>query len=357
MKKRIDKARELLIKNNLDGMIITSRANTLYMSGFPGSASLIAITKESAYFITDFRYIEFAQDLCNKFYDVKMYKSKPYEFMNDILTKEGIKTLGFEDNEVTYQGYTTINNAFKGISLKGIQSTIDELRIIKDDEEIKIIKRAVKIADDAFSHILKYIKEGVREIEIANEIEYFMKQNGAQKVSFESIVASGTRSSLPHGSASEKRINLHDPITMDTGAQYNGYCSDMTRTVFLGEPTKEMKKIYETVLEAQLKSEASVKKGLYGKDIDSIARKIIYDAGYEGRFGHGLGHGVGVLVHEQPRLSQATGNTKLENKMVVTVEPGIYIPNVGGVRIEDMVVVNDNNPIVLTQSPKELIIL
>jgi Xaa-Pro aminopeptidase len=228
--------------------------------------------------------------------------------------------------------------------------------MFKDDYELDIIKKAVKIADDAFTHILPYIKPGIAEIEIAAEMEYYMKKAGAIGASFETIVASGQRSSMPHGVASDKKLELGDPITLDYGAYYEHYCSDMTRTVFLGQPKDEMKKIYNIVLEAQLKSSEGAAAGLLGKDIDLIARDIIYKNGYENNFGHGLGHSVGLEIHEDPRFSPS-GNIKIENDMVITVEPGIYVSGLGGVRIEDIILINDDKPINLTKSSKEMIIL
>lgn len=356
MQSRIIKLRKVLIEKNVDGILITSRPNTLYMSKFTGSASLIFITQEKTYFLTDFRYIEYSKELCKNDYEVLMYNAKPLEFLYNLIEKLNIKKIGIEQDNISYSKYLDITKVFKGIELVAIQKELDLLRIIKDKNEIEVIKKAVKIADDAFTHILKFIKVGLKEIDIATEIEYFMRKNGALKPSFDSIVASGVRSSLPHGHASEKLIESGDAITMDFGALYDGYCSDMTRTVFVGKPEKKILDIYNIVLEAQQTSEDNVLKGENSAKIDKIARDIIYDAGYEGMFGHGLGHGVGILVHEEPRLS-TNSNTILENGMVVTVEPGIYVPNYGGVRIEDMVFVNDDKPIVLTSSTKKLIIL
>lgn len=203
---------------------------------------------------------------------------------------------------------------------------------------------------------MKFIKPGVSENEVAAEIEYFMRKNGASAPSFETIVASGKRSSMPHGHATNKIIESGDPVTMDFGALVDGYCSDMTRTVFAGNPEQKMKDIYNTVLEAQEASEAGAFAGKTGQEVDAISRDIIYGAGYEGCYGHGLGHSVGIEVHEEPRFN--TKETRaMENGMIMTVEPGIYVENYGGVRIENMIVINDNDPIILTNSTKELIIL
>ncbi len=356
MNKRINKLRKVLIDKDLDGVLITSRPNTLYLSGFPGSASTIFISHKRAIFLTDFRYIEFSKERCGNDYEVMLYEKKPLIFLMEQIKNDGIKKIGFEDEIVSYSSYMTISEQLPKIELIRMKDSITKLRLVKEDSEIVIIQKAVDIADQAFTHILKYIKVGISEIDIAAEIEHFMRKNGAEKQSFDSIVASGKRSSLPHGHASEKIIESGDGITMDFGAIYNGYCSDMTRTVFVGKPEQKILDIYATVFEAQTIAEAAVHRGKTGVEIDKIARDIIYEAGYEGMFGHGLGHGVGIEVHEEPRLS-TSGNIVLENGMVVTIEPGIYVPNYGGVRIEDMAVVNDDLPKVLTSSSKELIIL
>ncbi|MCK5812544.1 MAG: aminopeptidase P family protein [Clostridiales bacterium] len=356
MNKRINQLRKVLTDKKLDGVLITSRPNTLYLSGFPGSASTIFISHKRAIFLTDFRYIEFSKKRCGNDYEVMLYEKNPLVFLLEQIKNDKISKIGFEDQIVSYASYLEISEQLDGIELIGLKDEITKLRLVKENGEIKTLQKAVDIADQAFTHILKYIKVGISEIDIAAEIEHFMRKNGAEKQSFDSIVASGKRSSLPHGHATDKLIEPGDGITMDFGAIYNGYCSDMTRTVFIGKPEQKILDIYATVFKAQTIAEDAVHSGKTGMEIDKIARDIIYDAGYEGMFGHGLGHGVGIEVHEEPRLS-TTGNIVLENGMVVTVEPGIYAPNYGGVRIEDMVVVNDDLPKVLTSSKKELIIL
>jgi Xaa-Pro aminopeptidase len=246
--------------------------------------------------------------------------------------------------------------SLEGIELVPLGKDMDALREIKETDEIEKIKNAVRLADLAFAHVLPYIKEGVKELEIAAEIEYFIKKKGARGTSFETIVASGWRSALPHGVASDKKIQKGDPIVLDFGAFLDDYCSDMTRTVFLGEPVQEMKTIYNIVKEAQMNAAKGIIKGLVVKEGDALARRMIENNGYGDQFGHGLGHGVGLEIHEGPTLSYR-GNTVLENGMVVTVEPGIYVPNLGGVRIEDIVVIQDQTPQILTSSTKEMVIL
>ena len=233
---------------------------------------------------------------------------------------------------------------------------VEKLRLIKTDDEISILKDAVKIADDAFQHILGYIKPGVKEIDVSNELEFFMRKQGATSSSFDIIVASGYRSALPHGVASEKEIQSGELVTLDFGALYKGYCSDITRTVAVGEISDELKEIYDTVLQAQLKGMEGIKAGITGKEADALTRDYIKEKGYGEYFGHSTGHGLGLDVHEGPGLSFRS-EVPLEERMVVTVEPGIYVPNVGGCRIEDDTIVTTTGNERLSQSTKELITL
>lgn len=356
MKQRIKRLKRLIQEKQIDAIVITSRANTFYLSGFGGSSSVILVSKDKAFLGTDFRYIENAEKLCGENFEVEMFKSNSDTYMVEKTNELGLFNIGFEEGDVSQGRYSNWCEKLPKTEFIQMQNEIDLLRIKKDAHELKLIQRAVDISDQAFSQILDFIKPGISENDIAAELEYIMRKNGASSSSFESIVASGKRSSLPHGHATDKIIQKGDPITMDFGALAGGYCSDMTRTVFVGKPDHEMEKIYNIVLETQQTSEDNVHAGLKGFEVDKISRDIIYGAGYEGCYGHGLGHGVGIMVHENPRLSQK-GNMVLEDGMVVTVEPGIYVKDFGGVRIENMVVVNGNTPIVMTKSPKDMIIL
>jgi Xaa-Pro aminopeptidase len=233
---------------------------------------------------------------------------------------------------------------------------IEKLRLIKTDSEIKILKEAARIADAAFDHILQFIHPGISELDISNELEFFMRSSGATSSSFDTIVASGQRSALPHGVATDKVIENGDLITMDYGAYYQGYVSDITRTVAVGEPSVQLKDIYEIVLEAQRLGVAGIKAGMSGKEADALTRNYITEKGYGEYFGHSTGHGIGLEVHEGPALSLKS-NIVLEPNMVVTIEPGIYIPGLGGVRIEDDTLITSEGNELLTHSVKELIIL
>ncbi|NMB98644.1 MAG: aminopeptidase P family protein [Clostridiaceae bacterium] len=355
MENRLLKVREKLNNNSIDAILITKRVNYMYLSGFTGTAAHLLITGENAFLITDFRYVEQATKQAPLFEIIKCQGSIEME-INNILKKLSIKNLGFESDNVTYDKYIHLKDKFEGIELVPQKGFAETLRIIKSKEEIEKVKKAVEIADGAFEHVLNFIKPGVKENEIAAELEHYIKKNGGQGPSFDTIVASGTRSAMPHGVASEKEIQAGDVVTMDYGAIYDGYCSDITRTVFVGHTDDKLKEIYEIVLSAQLEALKGAIKGKTGREIDEIAREIITKAGYGENFGHGLGHGVGLEIHEDPRLS-ITGERVMENGMVVTVEPGIYIEGLGGVRIEDMIVINDNQPLILTKAPKELYIL
>lgn len=352
---RLDKFRKKLSDLSVDAALILKNENYLYLSGFTGTSAHLLITQSKAYLLTDFRYTEQAAKQAPHF-EIIEHKQKVNDTIKEILLSEGVKKLGFEDNNITYSDYRSCSQAFLDINLVGLGDTVEELRSIKDDEEIDIINRAVEIADEAFRHVLGIIRPGITELDIAAELEFKMKKLGASGPSFDTIIASGTRSSMPHGVASDKKLELGDPITMDFGAKYNNYCSDMTRTVFLGQPNSKMLDIYKLVLKAQQDSTCGAAAGSMGKNVDKIARDIIYSNGYEENFGHGLGHGVGLEIHEAPRLSLNADNV-LQNNMAVTVEPGIYVKGLGGVRIEDIIIIRDSCPIILTKSPKEIIVI
>jgi Xaa-Pro aminopeptidase len=353
--KRIDALRKKLKAQNIDAAIVSKRENYIYMSGFTGTSAVLIITQSKSILVTDFRYVEQAGFEAGS-YEIIKYEGSLNKAISSLLKSLNTEKLGFEEDYVSYSTYQEYKTLFPVKELVPLNKAIEELRIVKDESELQKIKKAVEIADNAFNNVLKFIKPGITEAEIAAELEYSMKKQGARGPSFDTIVASGKRAAMPHGVASMKKIELGDVITMDFGAIYNEYCSDMTRTVFLGKPSAELKKIYEIVKEAQQKSLEGAFKGLTGIQIDRIARDIISKNGFGNNFGHGLGHGVGIEIHEEPRFSPSGGMT-LENGMVVTVEPGIYVENLGGVRIEDIIVISDNKPVVLTASAKDMIVL
>lgn len=361
MNDKIKKLQQKLNEKGLDGAIILDggsdleRPNTIYYSGFLGTTSVIIITADKAIFATDFRYIEYATDVCGSDFEIDK-ASVGIKYITEKIKELGIKKIGFEESKVPFSMYSQWNEKLPDVNFAGIQTDIDRQRMIKTPDELEKIQRAVDIGDGAFSHILGIIRPGITEIDIAAELEYFMRKEGAIKPSFDTIAVSGTKTSMPHGKPDGKIIEAGDPITMDFGCVVDGYCSDMTRTIFAGQPKEELKKIYNLVLKAQEECQAKAYAGKTGMEIDAISRDIIYGAGYEGCYDHGLGHSVGLDIHESPRFSTKE-TTVMENGMVMTVEPGIYVAGLGGVRIENMIVINDENPINMTNSTKEMIIL
>lgn len=351
MQHRLDKLRQLLRDQKIDAMVIQKPENRCYFSGFTGSAGLLVVTEAVANLITDFRYVEQAGKQA-PLYEVVRHGPNIYETLGERISSLNIKRIGFEADFVTWDGHSSLANNMKGCEL--LPQRLDPLRMVKDADELAHIRKAVDIADKAFSHIIDFIKPGLREVDVAIELEFCMRRLGAEKTAFDIIVASGVRSSLPHGRASEKVIETGDFVTMDFGAVYNGYHSDITRTVVIGQASGKQKEIYHIVQEAQLLGLKAVQAGRFGKDVDDVARKVITEAGYGQFFGHGLGHGLGLVIHEDPRLSPM-GNIVLEANMTVTVEPGIYLPDWGGVRIEDTVVVTAAGCEILTASSKQLI--
>lgn len=351
MNKRVEKLKKYIKEKNLDSAIVFKPENRRYLSGFTGTSGYVVVTEGRELFITDFRYVQQASDQCKGYEIIKHTNDKT---LYDILNELGLKKLGFEDEFITVSQFNEFNEKLNDIELYPLKDTLNKLRIIKDEDEINEIKKAAEIADKTFEYICSILKPGITEWEVSLEIESFMKKNGASGTSFESIVASGKRSSLPHGVASQKVIEDGDFVTLDFGCIYNGYCSDMTRTVVIGTATEKQKDIYSTVLKAQEEALKHIKPDVTGYDVDKVARDIIKKKGYGDYFGHGLGHGVGLEVHEQPRLSPLGKDTLYVN-MVVTDEPGIYLPNFGGVRIEDLVVVTEDGCEVLSKSPKHLI--
>ena len=351
MRSKITKFRELMTEKSIDSVIIYKPENRRYISDFTGSSGYALITQERAYFITDFRYVQQAAKQCVG-YEIIEHSSE--KSIYQILKELGVKALGFEEDFVTYSQYKDFADKLPDTKLVPIEGLVSTLRKVKYEDEIEYIQKAADITDQAFSYICRYIRSGMSERDVALELENFMKKQGASSISFDIIVASGIRSSLPHGVASEKVIEDGDFVTLDFGCIYNGYCSDMTRTVVVGKANEKQKEIYEIVLEAQVKALEAIKPGMTGIEVDKIARDIITGKGYGAYFGHGLGHGVGLEVHEAPRLSPI-GKDLLESGMIVTNEPGIYIPDFGGVRIEDLVLVTQEGYHVLSKSPKELI--
>lgn len=352
---KLNKVRDALKKDNLDAILITNLYNRRYLSDFTGTSGYLLVTLDKAILITDFRYIEQATNQTSDFEVVEHIGPILIEVKNQLHTYQ-VKRLAFEENDVTFKEYTDFTHQFTNVKLIPTHNIIENIRIIKTPEELAVMQVAADIADYAFTEILNYIKPGVKEIDVANELERLMRAEGATSSSFDIIVASGYRGALPHGVASEKVIKSGELVTMDFGALYQGYCSDITRTIAVGEISDELTEIYDTVLQAQLLGVSGIKAGMSGKEADALTRDYITEKGYGEYFGHSTGHGLGLEVHENPRLASSE-ETILEENMVVTVEPGIYVPDVGGCRIEDDIVVTKEGNKRLTHSDKELIIL
>ncbi|WKA52585.1 aminopeptidase P family protein [Planococcus liqunii] len=351
---KLQKLRKEMEQQQIEALLITSQYNLRYITEFTGTAGLALVTQHKAYFITDFRYTEQAGEQVKEF-DVVQAKTNLLEEAAELVKNLAVKSLAFEKDYVTYAAFLDYEAKIEA-ELQPVSGLIEKIRMIKTSEEVNILKAAAKIADDAFEHICKFIKVGQTELEISNELEFFMRKQGATSSSFDTIVASGLRSALPHGVATEKKIESGDFITLDYGALYNGYISDITRTVAVGEPSDKLKEIYQVVLDAQVLGVEKIGPGMTGIEADAIARDYIKSKGYGEAFGHSTGHGIGLEVHEAPGLSFKS-QTVLEPGMAVTVEPGIYLPGIGGVRIEDDILITESGNERLTHSTKELRIL
>lgn len=353
IKDRIKALRRYIRDEGLDGVIVTKDENVHYFSGFKGDSTVLVVTSESNILITDFRYIEQASKQAPD-YTIVRQENGLLTRIGEVVLAERCFRVGFEGSSMTFNTHRTLARKMTGVSFSH-SLNLDELRMIKENEEIDCIRRSVAISDKAFYDIVKFIRPGISEIEVASRLEYIMRQSGSERPAFDTIVASGKRGSLPHGTATEKLIISGEFVTMDYGAVYRGYHSDMTRTICVGSPDEKQRKIYNLVLQGQKLGVSLVKPGASGKSVDAAVRQLFREAGYDKYFGHGLGHSVGLEIHEEPRLSPASTCEALEENMLVTVEPGIYIPDWGGVRIEDTVAVTPDGCEILTHSNKELI--
>ena len=351
---KLAKLRQALVEHQIDALLITSGYNRRYITDFTGTAGVAIVSQERAIFITDFRYTEQASKEIKGF-EIVQHSKTLIEEVSAQVEKMGVKNLGFEKDDMTYAMFESYQKAVKE-ELVPVSGLIEKIRLIKTPQEINIIKAAADIADAAFEHIITYITAGKTELEVSNELEFFMRKQGASSSSFDIIVASGLRSALPHGVATDKIIEKGDFVTLDFGALYNGYVSDVTRTVAVGEPSEQLKEIYQIVLDSQMLSLEKIKPGMTGVEADAVARDYIKSKGYGEAFGHSLGHGIGLEVHEGPGLSFRS-NIVLEEGMVITIEPGIYLPGVGGVRIEDDSIMTATGNSKITHSTKELLIL
>ncbi|WP_449240726.1 M24 family metallopeptidase [Desulfoscipio gibsoniae] len=354
MQTRVNKLAAALKDNALDALLVLQPENRFYLSGFTGDAGALLITAGQSFLITDFRFMEQAREQSPHLTIIKM-ETTLATALADMAGRLNLSALGFEADYISYKFYDTLHEKLDQVTLRPVDGIVEQFRLIKDKDELAAIQKAMTLLDEGFKHICNFIKPGISEREVALELEMFMRRRGAEKTAFPFIVASGPRAALPHGEASEKNINPGDVITLDFGVVTDGYNSDMTRTVSLGAPNAQIKQIYGIVLEAQLAGLAAVKAGVAASAVDKAARDVITSHGYGEYFGHSTGHGVGLAVHEGPRIS-SRDDTILREGMVITVEPGIYLPGTGGVRIEDSLVVEKDGCRLLTKSPKDYLI-
>ena len=345
-----------VLDDNIDGLLLTSRFSRMYGAEFDIAEGVAIVTKAGCRYFTDSRYIESAQNNIKGFTVVEMSRNNPYhKLINDAIADFGVHTVGFEENYLTVSELMAFESKLNA-ALVPCNDKIYGFRAVKEDWELDRMRKAQKITDQAFAEMLTKIKPGLSEKQLQAELVYSLLKNGADGMAFEPIVVSGPNTSMPHGVPGERIVQEGDFITMDFGATYQGYCSDMTRTVAVGYATEEMEKVYETVLQAQMAAIAASKPGVTGKDIDAVARSIISDAGYGDYFGHGYGHCIGMECHEAPNCNPG-GLRQMEKGMVSSAEPGIYLPGKFGVRIEDVVIFTDDGCENITQSPKNLIIV
>ncbi len=353
---RLNKLRKALGRKDRFPYFVSNLTNIYYLTGFEGTYANILIDEDKTYFITDSRYTEYATSLLPDSIEIHQQETSLNSTLKELLKNKHKRRL-YVEQITPLSGFLSLKQELKNIKILPAEDEIALLRIIKDENEILNIKKAVNLSDKCFNHLLKIIKPGIIEWDIAVEIEYFYRKNGCRKSSFDSIVASGKGSSMPHHITSmAKKIENNDILLIDMGCLLNGYNSDLTRTIFIGNITPEFKKIYNIVLSAQEQAIFSVKPGIATGKLDKTARDIIHKEGYGWAFGHSLGHGLGLEVHESPYLKK-NNSFRLKKNIPFTIEPGIYIPGKGGVRIEDVIIATGNGFENLTNSSKEIIVL
>ena len=354
--KNIEKYKSLLETGEVDALLLTSEYNRLYAAQYNIAEGVAVVTKDGAYYFTDSRYIEAAENNLPGF-TVRMTNpgSSEIERINEVIGEHTIKKLGFEEADMTYKTFLEFQHALHAV-LVPMQDKIDAFRASKEPWEIELMRKAQEITDLTFTQLQKVICAGMTEKDLRAELIYRLYKNGADGLSFDPIVVSGPNTSMPHGVPGDRQLQFGDFVTIDFGCIYNGYCSDMTRTVALGFVTEEMDKVYKTVLKAQLAGIAATKAGVAGKDMDGAARKVITDAGYGEYFGHGFGHSLGLDIHEWPNANPR-GKDIMPAGAVVSAEPGIDIPGRYGVRIEDVMILREDGCEVITKAPKEFTVL
>lgn len=351
---RLQKLRRLLTNKEVDAIFISQPENRYYLSGFDGSAGFLLITPQDTILATDFRYIEQAKTQA-PWYEIFRITSDVATWFPELVTSLKISRMGFEAGHIAFGMYQQLTDALNKtksqLKLVPLDGIVESLRAIKEPEEIELIARAAGIADNAIEHVHDIIHTGMTERELAWEIEKFLREKGSESVPFDIIVASGPNSALPHARPTQRKICPTEPVLIDIGARYEGYCSDLSRTICPSNPDDKFSKVHNIVLEAQSAAIDGIREGITGEQADKLARAVIEQAGYGEAFGHGLGHGTGLAPHEQPRLGPGSADL-LTSGMVFTIEPGIYLNGWGGVRIEDMVVMESGKVKILSKARK-----
>ncbi len=351
--KRLEKFKEVIRKVNADAFLISSIPNIRYLSAFSGEEGFLISVQDEIFIIVDPRFTEQANGEVQKDIKVIEYKGSFSEFLKNFLYEKKVHWLAFEKNHLDYSLYFSIEGA-GFLKLIPLENTIENMRIVKDEEELESLRSAARISTLAFNETLPLIKEGASEREVAGELEYRFRKNGGEKPSFDTIIASGFRSALPHGVASQKRIEKGEPIIMDFGVFCNGYASDTTRTLIIGQSTEEISRAYEIVKEAQELGRAEAKSGVKASEVDAKVRTFLEKEGFGDKFTHGLGHGVGLEIHELPTVNQLSTSI-LKPGMVVTIEPGVYLPKMFGIRIEDTIIIKEEGIETITDITHDLI--
>lgn len=353
---RIDKLRQILEDRQIEAVLISQPENRYYLSGFDGSAGILLITKQHKILATDFRYIERAGKQATGF-EVFRTTGEIEKWLPGLINRLSVKKLGFEADHTSYSLYKRLDSILTNCKLKTSLLPVDELvesiRVIKEPQEIELITKAVAISDAAMDYVTSFIQPGMTELEIAWEIEKCLHERGSQSVAFDIIVASGPNAAMPHVRPSERRIQPGEPVLIDMGARFQGYMSDISRTICLGEADDIFRRVYGVVVRAQQAAIDGIRDGISCISADNLARRVIEQAGYAEQFGHSLGHGLGLEIHEKPSISQSSKDN-LANNMVFTIEPGIYLSGWGGVRVEDTVVLENGKIRVLSQAKKML---
>ncbi len=352
MSGRLEKLRDELAPRDLDAFLITDNSNVRYLSGFTGSYAVVLATSDTAFLLTDFRYAEQVAEECPDL-SLELVADCWIPAACGLIERLDLRRIGFEGGSLNYHDWNELQSGLPSREMISTDDPVGCLRMAKDESELAAIREAVRITDLAFEHVCRVLQPGVTERAVALELDYFMRKNEADREAFDSIVASGPRSALPHGKPTKRRISEGELIVLDFGARWQGYHADITRTVLMGKPDSRQAEIYNVVLAAQSEAISAIRPGVAGRDVDAVARDFIAAKGFGEYFGHNLGHGLGLSVHDAKILARQS-DIVLESGIVVTVEPGIYIPGWGGIRIEDDVLVTESGAEVLTRSPKVL---